>query len=547
MSNRSELTWEERARAAEKTVAVLQAKVVELYNGGQSVVARQLERARAREEENRKRRAVIAAKAGELKKYSRTLELEVEARTRDLKVILDNVTFGFLVVDRELQIQDGYTASCRELTGRDPLEGLHLLDALGVHDERDRDLFLLCADQVFEDLLAPALLVDQLPSRFEVGTRVLRVEARQIRDEDGRVAQLLMTMSDVSALEAAEHDNAVHQALLVILKERDAFKQFLADTRAHLLLARESITDAAYVRRVFHTIKGNAASYGLQSIVAVVHAIEDEVELGLEHIDATESAFREFLAQHEDVLEISYDAEDGDSELLQVSATRMAELREMIEHGPRDGELRRWTAEVYLKPARALLGPFPLFVSKLAERLEKSVEFEGHGLDIMVDAPTLQPIFQNLTHLVRNAVDHGIESADERGDKPEEGKVSLRLRDEATQWVFEMSDDGRGIDTEQLVRRSLEKGIVEASSVQAMSESERLELMFLDGVSTALETTELSGRGVGMSVVRTAVEGVGGTITPSSQPGQGTTFEIRVPKPEILRTRPHTDLEADAA
>lgn len=533
MSDISQLSWEDRAKAAERTVDVLKAKVVAQYNGEGTAIARQLERARARDEENRRRRAVMEAKASELEKYSASLEQEVAKRTRDLKVILDNVTFGFLVIDRDLIVQDGYTASCSALLGRGGLAGVHVLDALGVESKRERDQYLLCADQVFEDLLPEELLLDQLPKRFEVGKRVLRVEGRTIRDDDNAVTGLLMTISDISALEAAERQSRMNKTLLIILKQREAFRHFIADTKAQLALAHESLDDQAYVRRVVHTIKGNSASYGLETIATKIHAIEDGPAISHGALDAIADSFRRFLDEHDEVLEIDFDETDED--VFQISSARMEELRAMIEAGTSPSELKRWTAEVYLKPASVLLGPFPLFVQKLSERLGKSIEFENHGFDVLVDAGTLQPIFQTLTHLVRNAVDHGIEPDGARGAKPKRGQLELSVRDEPEQWVLEMRDDGRGIDTDVLAVRAVAKGTHTQSDVDAMSHEQRLQLVFIDGVSSAERTTDISGRGVGMGAVRSEVERAEGSIDVSSERGKGTVFTIRVPKPDVLR------------
>jgi len=532
MPRLEDISWEDRAKAAERTVEVLKSKVFGLYNGDSNAIQKRLERAREREENNRRRREVMEARAAEMKKYTEGLEAEVAERTRDLKVILDNVTFGFLVVNRDLQVQDGYTQSCCSLLGADSLSSAHLLDALGVDNERERDMQLMCFDQVFEDMLPEELLLDQLPQRYEIGERALSVEGRTIRDDDNNVTGLLMTIADRSALEAAERENVTNRVLLRILKEKEPFKHFIADAKAQLALARESIDDVAYVRRVAHTIKGNAASYGLDDIAEHIHRIEDQETIDLDDLNAIASDFRSFLQEHKAVLEIDYD--DSEDDIFAVSSRRLEELKAMIEAGTNDVELRRWTAEVYLKPASLLMGPFQKFVEKLAERLEKDVTFNAVGESTLVDTGTMQPVFSNLTHLVRNAVDHGIEPPHERGDKPERGRITLEVRDQGGAWILDMHDDGRGIDVTTLVERSIEKGLVSKEDADGMSDDDKLRLVFLDGLSSAKETTDISGRGVGMSAVLGEVQRLNGSIDIHSEVGKGTRFVVRVPKPEVL-------------
>lgn len=121
-----------QAEAAERTVEVLKRKVIELYNGGGSSLQKQLESARRREEENRRKREIVELRAKELKRYSETLEVEVARRTEAIKTILDNVTFGFLVVNRDLVVQPSFTRSCHRFFGTETVSGEPLCDLLGL-------------------------------------------------------------------------------------------------------------------------------------------------------------------------------------------------------------------------------------------------------------------------------------------------------------------------------------------------------------------------------------------------------------------------------
>jgi two-component system, chemotaxis family, sensor kinase CheA len=148
-----------------------------------------------------------------------------------------------------------------------------------------------------------------------------------------------------------------------------------------------------------------------------------------------------------------------------------------------------------------------------------------------LDKGILDSLAEPLTHLVRNAMDHGIEPAEERlaAGKPARGTVFLNAYHQGTQVVIEVRDDGRGIDLALLRKQAAQKNLLSAEDAARLSDSEALQLIFEPGFSTATEVTELSGRGVGMDVVRTVLDRLKGTVQVLSQPGKGTTVQLRVP------------------
>jgi two-component system chemotaxis sensor kinase CheA len=153
------------------------------------------------------------------------------------------------------------------------------------------------------------------------------------------------------------------------------------------------------------------------------------------------------------------------------------------------------------------------------------------GKDTELDKTLLEAVKDPLTHLVRNSVDHGIEHPAGRvaAGKPTEGVLTLRSRHESGQVVVEVADDGAGIDPATIGRRALENGLVTADALARTSPADLLQLIFLPGFSTASAVTNVSGRGVGMDVVKTNIEGIGGTIEVESVPGRGTRMRLRIP------------------
>jgi two-component system chemotaxis sensor kinase CheA len=194
-------------------------------------------------------------------------------------------------------------------------------------------------------------------------------------------------------------------------------------------------------------------------------------------------------------------------------------------------ELQDGVMKTRMQPIGNLWGKLPRVVRDLALALGKQVRIDLTGGNTELDRTIVEAIKDPLTHLVRNAVDHGIEPADQRvaAGKPAEGRIVLRAFYEGGQVHIEITDDGGGIDLERVRRRAVDHGLVAPEDAHRMSDREALDLVFLAGFSTAESVTSLSGRGVGMDVVRTNVERIGGTVEVESRRGAGTTFLVKLP------------------
>jgi len=174
---------------------------------------------------------------------------------------------------------------------------------------------------------------------------------------------------------------------------------------------------------------------------------------------------------------------------------------------------------------------FPRMVRDVARSLGKQVRFEVRGEQTGVDRDILDKLEAPLSHLIRNSLDHGIESPQEReaGGKPPVGTIRLEARHRAGMLHITLTDDGRGIDVEALRGRAVQRGLVARQVAEQLSELELLEFLFLPGFSTKEEVTEISGRGVGLDVVQSMVKGVGGTVRVATQPGRQTVFTLQLP------------------
>jgi two-component system chemotaxis sensor kinase CheA len=203
------------------------------------------------------------------------------------------------------------------------------------------------------------------------------------------------------------------------------------------------------------------------------------------------------------------------------------------------GDLQTAALRMRMQPIGKLFQRFPRIVRDLARKLGKQATLEQRGEDTQLDRTLVESLADPLVHLLRNAIDHGLEDPGSRVEagKPREGKVTLSAGQQGERIVISIRDDGRGMDPEVLRRKAVEKGLLDEAQARRLEPAECLALIFRPGFSTRGEISDISGRGVGMDVVKTSVAALGGTIDIESTPGTGTTILIGIPLTlAIMRT-----------
>lgn len=249
------------------------------------------------------------------------------------------------------------------------------------------------------------------------------------------------------------------------------------------------------------------------------------LRIDAERIDALVRLTGELTVAKNAVGHVAKVAQEEGNTLAGILKERQSVLDRLI------GELQRSVLGMRVLPLRSVLQRFPRVVREMSASLGKSLQLQVEGDETEADKTIVEMLFEPLLHIVRNAVDHGIESPAERAvrGKPAFAQIQIRASRQGDQVLVEISDDGRGIDLERVREVARTRGVASEEMLRSMPEADIIDLVFAPGFSTAATVTELSGRGVGMDAVRTAVGRVGGRVSIESRAGQGTTVRFSLP------------------
>ncbi|AMA72688.1 MULTISPECIES: chemotaxis protein CheA [Aneurinibacillus] len=315
-----------------------------------------------------------------------------------------------------------------------------------------------------------------------------------------KIEQTVMNVSEIEAVEVEVIDLAAHK----VEKRKQEEKQVSA------------VTAARTARKGAESIKEEKTS---QTPVLKKAAASKTIRVDIERLDVLMNLFSELVIDRGRLEQLA--RESGQSALM-----------ETVEHMSRiSGDLQNIILTMRMVPVEQVFNRFPRMVRDLAKELNKKINLEIVGAETELDRTVIDEIGDPLVHLLRNSIDHGIESVEERraAGKPEEGLVQLKAYHSGNHVFIEVKDDGRGINREKVLKKAIERGIVTEQAVSSFSNKQIDELLFASGLSTADKISDVSGRGVGLDVVKTKIESLGGSCSVDSTPGAGTTFLIQLP------------------
>lgn len=443
-------------------------------------------------------------------------EKALERSHRDMRLVLDNLSEGLFTMDRFGVLRSERSRATGVLLECDEQDG-SLSEVLRRHDPVTANWLDFGLMQLREGLLPTEVALGQLPDRLQTSDRDLSLRYTAVGSGKG----LLVSVRDETAVREQELSDGRREDLLaafdhVVRSPRD-FCDFLETTDAILARLERGAGTAGDERRGLHTLKGNLGVMGLSSCAKACDALEEDLLERGGRVDAARAAAvrAEWMAVRTPVSGVLRQSDDS----VVLSRAEYVGFCAAVARGTDHSVLAREVSEWQLPPIRERLEREAEYARQLAMRMGLEVDVECVGLDVRVDADRYKPIWSCLSHLTRNAIDHGIESADARvsAGKPRTGRVTIEAKRTEEQVVVSVSDDGAGLDWVALRRSAQKKGL------PADTEEDLIKALLEDGVSTREVASIISGRGVGMAAVSAAVSRLGGTLSVLSQEGRGTT------------------------
>jgi HPt (histidine-containing phosphotransfer) domain-containing protein len=450
---------------------------------------------------------------------------ELARRDRAVRRILDTVHEGLLRVSEEGRLQDERSAVI-DRWFRPALEGTLLADFFREYDAAFALHFELAFEALHDGVFPEEVCLAQLPTRLTARGRSYRVSYLPVRDDETADGLLVVIVDVTDELRRASEDAEQREVLAMLramIRDRDGFLSFFDEATRLVQDLGSPAVDPESVARALHTLKGNASMVEFHVIVRLCDEAESALANGDGTADAAMGSIRRRWLVLTDVLETFF-GERG-RRAVTIGAEDIERLCDDVGHGIPGAQiverLTAWSNEPLERPLRRLAD----HARTLAARRGKgdlAVECTSQG--VMVDRSRWAPLWSALIHVIRNAVDHGLETPAERRTA---GKGSPRLRLSAElvggSLLLEVEDDGRGIDWEAVRRSAQRRGLA------ASTEPELTAALLAGGVSARSRADSLSGRGVGLSAVAVCVESFGGKIELVSRANAGVRWRFLLP------------------
>ena len=456
------------------------------------------------------------------------LEKMVADRTASLQMVLDSTGDGLLSVDLNGVLLPERSRTVSTWFGF-AKPGTTLWEYLAL-DEATGAALAMAYEQIAADVLPFEVSADQAPKMIVRDGRTFALEYREIR-EQGALARILVLVRDITAeLDAKRAEGEVrelHTLVGNLLKDRNGFDQTLDECEALVSEIAQTV-DRAIAKRHLHTLKGNCAVVGFQRVADHVHELEGT--LGEEGRQPSPAEIADLDRCWQSSLQTirSYLSSSRDSQI-EISANEHAALMDLLAERPNYETIEKLVASWKNEPTVAPLTRLAEQSRQVAKRLGKEVDIHIEDNRLRMPESRLRRFWSSMVHAVRNAVDHGVEGAEARiksGKRPT-AQINLTTRLVGDSFEVEITDDGCGIDWERVRQVAAQHGLPYGSH------EDLVEALFADGISTRSTATDISGRGVGLSAVRSECEKAGGKIYIESQVGKGTRFTFRFPMHEL--------------
>jgi signal transduction histidine kinase/HAMP domain-containing protein len=523
-----------------------------------------------------------------IKKYTDHLQDLIDEKMQQVNDILNNIDQGLFTINLDGTVNHEYSARANKILKVSDVASCTIKDLLRF-DAKQEKAFHTWLDLVQKKhteqrwvklaKLAPVQEIE-LPAQPN-GTMMeyIAIAYQRIYDKKANLSKIMVLALDETekrhkdmqmAAERLRHENDVKAILSIANTPAEELTEFTEDTSSRLYelhseikvhldevnfqrenhpgsppyaITKEQI-DRLY--RNFHTIKGNGGSYGFEMLSHFAHLAEDELEKLREPVTERRgmilSGINELLIKMDQTLDdilakIKFIFGKDEEITVRIPETRINSIVDMsrrLQPVTTDPKVKMLLAECVMlswKPLRTLLRKYQKLALKIARKLHKNINFSITDDNKLYPYDILNDLDEVLIHLLRNCVDHGIEDPENREELGKGiGRIQVSLQCTDSDRTITISDDGRGIETDLLVAKSIEKGVLTKEQAAHLSETDKMMLLFKGGISTSVSISDISGRGIGMQIIyRKITEQLHGTIKIDSVIGKGTAFTITIP------------------
>jgi two-component system chemotaxis sensor kinase CheA len=477
---------------------------------------------------------------------------EMAQLTHAMEDLLDRVRKGSLAVTAELvdallMSLDGLKVLKNDLAGGqettlqvDPIiSALHAAAEAGAAEAGEDDTPTLTLDGL---VLGDAEIAARLDAAVNSGVPLLRVSAEIDSESEWAAVRCFQVLNELSSSgelivsvptqQQIEQEQAGHTLDAVVATQRQPDElrpaiEAVADVISVAIAPWDGPSEEAAATQPASAAAQPAARPAAPDGGAKIDSLSQSVRVDVEVLDELMNLVGELVIDRTRVAQItrvlsSRYKEDGEVRSLGETSTHIIKVVD---------ELHESMMQVRMLPVGVLFSKFPRLVRDLSRGMGKKVSLVVDGEDTEIDRTVIEEIKDPLVHLIRNAIDHGVETVAERtaAGKPETAVVRLSAQHAQGRIVITIEDDGRGIDEQAILDAAVRKGAISAEAAERLSSAEVLELIFAPGLSTAEKTTEVSGRGVGMDIVRRNIESLNGRVEVTTRPGEGSTFALHLP------------------
>lgn len=474
-----------------------------------------------------------------INEVNRGLEETVALRTRSIRNLLDVSGEGYLSFGPDFLIKSEYSLACRDIFESD-IAGTSV-DSLLFENDTKAEEFREGLSLFFSGKTRADVIFDLLEKETVMNGKILEFGLKVIGEDE--VLCAVKDVSDNRALaEVRDRDSREQQIVFQVISHSKYFSSFTQEAgdlfeRFDAISNKTSSGEFEVLQRKIHTFKGNASFFNFEATQTIAHDLEyfiaDRIVLG-EDISLDDSALALKQAYYNEIEIVERRLGSswlGESDTVSIPITKFKGLEHYVRKSyPGDGKLLSALKTFRTVPLKSLFVRFPDMADRLAEQLGRQIlplTIEGGHFPVLPER--YEKLVGSFVHIIRNMIDHGIESPSERElkNKAPEGTLAIVLDAAGGFVTMTFKDDGKGLSTQAIARKAVESGLIKEGEMP--SRKELYSMLFRHDFSTADEVSDISGRGHGLSAVKDEVDRLGGRISLSTNTGKGTTFKISIP------------------